>query len=280
MALINCPECGKEISNSTTQCIHCGYILKKTTPPQHNKGRTLSAGQKKKIPSNSKGRPKNKSSRRLIIIAFIAVFIIAISVSVALLVNNYIIPEKNYKVAEETLESEDFDGAAAQFTKLGDYKDSAQRVLECYYKKGFFLISENNYTAAIKAFEQAGDYQDAIRQVEKAEAKIAEEQAVAAHQAVIEKLRDASKKCTSSGTSLSSDGLSLMIDSKDKYDKNGLQDVYTVTKELGLPDSLIEDMEHTSALMGKQTQTCGDYEVSWSYHPDNGLDVLIKVIDK
>ena len=27
MALIKCPECGKEISNKTKQCIHCGYPL-------------------------------------------------------------------------------------------------------------------------------------------------------------------------------------------------------------------------------------------------------------
>ena len=29
MAIINCPECGKEISDSSEKCIHCGYPLKK-----------------------------------------------------------------------------------------------------------------------------------------------------------------------------------------------------------------------------------------------------------
>ena len=28
MALINCPECGNQISDKSTQCIHCGYPLK------------------------------------------------------------------------------------------------------------------------------------------------------------------------------------------------------------------------------------------------------------
>lgn len=28
MALITCPECGKEISDKSKQCIHCGYPLK------------------------------------------------------------------------------------------------------------------------------------------------------------------------------------------------------------------------------------------------------------
>lgn len=27
MALINCPECGKEISDKSEMCIHCGYPL-------------------------------------------------------------------------------------------------------------------------------------------------------------------------------------------------------------------------------------------------------------
>ena len=29
MALIKCPECGKEISDKATNCIYCGSILKK-----------------------------------------------------------------------------------------------------------------------------------------------------------------------------------------------------------------------------------------------------------
>ncbi len=29
MALINCPECNKEISDKTRKCPHCGYPIKK-----------------------------------------------------------------------------------------------------------------------------------------------------------------------------------------------------------------------------------------------------------
>lgn len=28
MALIKCPECGKDVSNTTYRCPHCGYIVK------------------------------------------------------------------------------------------------------------------------------------------------------------------------------------------------------------------------------------------------------------
>lgn len=27
MALINCPECGKEVSDTVKKCVHCGYKL-------------------------------------------------------------------------------------------------------------------------------------------------------------------------------------------------------------------------------------------------------------
>ncbi len=30
MSLINCPECGKEISNKSEKCIHCGYPIRNT----------------------------------------------------------------------------------------------------------------------------------------------------------------------------------------------------------------------------------------------------------
>lgn len=45
MALINCPECGKEISDTCESCIHCGYKMIKTIDieeKQTNKKKLLS----------------------------------------------------------------------------------------------------------------------------------------------------------------------------------------------------------------------------------------------
>lgn len=33
MALITCPECGKEVSDTCTNCIHCGYLLHSPSSP-------------------------------------------------------------------------------------------------------------------------------------------------------------------------------------------------------------------------------------------------------
>jgi hypothetical protein len=35
-------------------------------------------------------------------------------------------------------------------------------------------------------------------------------------------------------------------------------------------------MEQTRALDGRQSETWEDFSASWTYHPDNGLDVLIR----
>lgn len=44
MALIRCPECGKEITNTVKRCLHCGFKLSKKNlatyetlkPAEHN----------------------------------------------------------------------------------------------------------------------------------------------------------------------------------------------------------------------------------------------------
>ena len=55
MALINCPECGKEISDKSKQCIHCGFPLESYVS---NSGiydmvlKTISASPKKSLASD------------------------------------------------------------------------------------------------------------------------------------------------------------------------------------------------------------------------------------
>ena len=44
MALIKCPECGKEISDKASACIHCGYPLVNDRQEKSNVTQTQSAG--------------------------------------------------------------------------------------------------------------------------------------------------------------------------------------------------------------------------------------------
>lgn len=47
--------------------------------------------------------------------------------------------------------------------------------------------------------------------------------------------------------------------------------------ELGFGDSVYRDMLKTTALMGRQTAENSHYSVSWTYHPNNGLEVTYRI---
>ena len=70
-----------------------------------------------------------------------------------------------YGEAEKLLENGSYDKAAAAFTALGDYSDSAQRILESYYKKGESLLAAGDEDGAIKAFKTADDYSNASERI-------------------------------------------------------------------------------------------------------------------
>ncbi len=53
--------------------------------------------------------------------------------------------------------------------------------------------------------------------------------------------------------------------------------IKTVLNDLGFPSSVSEEMAETRALDGKQTASTDEYEVSWTYHPDSGLETMFKV---
>ncbi len=88
--------------------------------------------------------------------------------------------------------------------------------------------------------------------------------------------------CSPGYASLASDGSYLTIDTKpyDSYyadEDKALQSIISVNSALNLPDSLIQKMSKTRALDGVQSEQYDQLEVSWSYHPDNGLEVLYVV---
>lgn len=47
-----------------------------------------------------------------------------------------------------------------------------------------------------------------------------------------------------------------------------------INRMLGLPDSVYNKMSNTRALDGRQTETFGVVEVSWTYHPNQGLEII------
>ncbi len=93
--------------------------------------------------------------------------------------------------------------------------------------------------------------------------------------------------CSSTWAAVGSDGSYLNIDTNPNnqesyYISSALLAIKNVNEALGLPESLYNDMISTNALMGRQTETFSSLgiTVSWSYHPNNGLEVSYKFINE
>lgn len=89
--------------------------------------------------------------------------------------------------------------------------------------------------------------------------------------------------CDSIWADVGDDGSYLSIDTN-PYDEedNGIayHEAYTaienINRELGLPESLFEDMGRTSGNDGKQSEEFDKVIVSWKYHPDTGMEVIYR----
>lgn len=89
--------------------------------------------------------------------------------------------------------------------------------------------------------------------------------------------------CVSTWAEVGSDGTYLEIDTnpfdRDDYHISAANDaVEKINSHLGLPSSLMTEINHTSYSMGRQTQTFEKVgiTVTWTYHPDQGLEIIYK----
>lgn len=82
---------------------------------------------------------------------------------------------------------------------------------------------------------------------------------------------------------LSEDGSYLSIDTnpynnKDSttYNSVGISHIKNLNSALGLPEWLYKEMAQTRALDGRQKEEFDSVTVTWSYHPDQGLEVMYR----
>jgi hypothetical protein len=89
-------------------------------------------------------------------------------------------------------------------------------------------------------------------------------------------LKTAWTDCTT-GT-LADEDKTLVIDMEGQDYGSGtatFTDIECVLDQLGAPRSIVAKMGSTRALDGMQTANWSDYEATWTYHPDHGLDVIL-----
>lgn len=83
---------------------------------------------------------------------------------------------------------------------------------------------------------------------------------------------------------IASDGSWMELDTNpydidDYYNSTALYKIKSVNSELGFSSSVYEEMLETRAIDGRQNATAGRYSVSWTYHPDRGMEVMYKITD-
>ena len=69
------------------------------------------------------------------------------------------------------------------------------------------------------------------------------------------------------------------LDFDDFYNPTYTKVIEAFNEELGVPDYVYKLMITTTALQGRQTETVNGLIISWTYHPDNGLEVIYRLAD-
>lgn len=67
--------------------------------------------------------------------------------------------------------------------------------------------------------------------------------------------------------------LTLLVDTQSEYGPMG--GLICALGELETPQAIISAMESTTAMMGVQEATDANLHYRWSYHPDNGIQLVI-----
>lgn len=109
----------------------------------------------------------------------------------------------------------------------------------------------------------------------------AAEEARAARAAVIPNAVETCGVASTDGIVVADEGRSLTFDMKGDDDLRGadITDIVCVFTALDMPSAVVSHMDQTTSMDGRQTESWGDLTVSWSYHPDRGLDGVLTVSD-
>jgi len=103
--------------------------------------------------------------------------------------------------------------------------------------------------------------------------------ASAAQSAVLSDAVDACGVAATVGIDLADEGRSITFDMKGEEDTYGadITDIACLFGALDMPSAVMSHIDQTTSMDGRQTETWDNITVSWSYHPDRGLDGVLTV---
>lgn len=81
----------------------------------------------------------------------------------------------------------------------------------------------------------------------------------------------------SAGVMVMDEGKSVELQTRGKETAGApYSEIVCVLDGLDMPESVKARMSTTRSLDGRQETTWSDYSASWSYHPDNGLNIIVE----
>lgn len=94
------------------------------------------------------------------------------------------------------------------------------------------------------------------------------------------KIRQASRSCHLDGSAyatLGDGGYTITLKGQPDAGTTGLpiKDIACVLRAVSVPDSVVSQMDSTRALDGMQKAAWDKISASWTYHPTNGLKVIL-----
>tara|TARA_Y100000389_G_C17167682_1_gene367546 strand:+ start:167 stop:628 length:462 start_codon:yes stop_codon:yes gene_type:complete len=80
------------------------------------------------------------------------------------------------------------------------------------------------------------------------------------------------------GIDISEDYQSLYLDGQGQ-ESSGIRYSYTlcILEELEIPSPILNRIANTNSTMGEVEASSNDINLSWTYHPDNGLNIFLEI---
>lgn len=105
---------------------------------------------------------RDVKKKKMIIIASVAAVVIII---IGAIIGRMIYQNTLYTSAADAYSSGDYETALINYTKLGDYKDSLQKITDSKYAYAVALQGAEDFSTAKELFTQLGDYQDSAERI-------------------------------------------------------------------------------------------------------------------
>lgn len=254
---VTCTNCGTEVPLETKFCPKCGTSIV--------------------LPSSTTTKRKSTNKKKLFLIGGIVATVVIITTIIVLCFALREIPVEDIVLSETEIELKEEETKIVSCTV---YPEKATDKTVLWTSSDDSVATVNSYgmitavgkgTCTITA--QSGNQTETISVTVTARVDFNE-------------LYEEIKSSLKYGFNVAADGSYLSADTNvydlDDYFNYDIRDAITeLHKKMGLPESLDEDMWQTTWSMGKQHETFESIgiTVSWTYHPDKGLEVTYKLIN-